>query len=114
MIESGAENIRKAAAKSLAAMIDDWVREGIKLGTDWRSGLPNIIEKRLERFSIPSLPPDAGEALRLAREALELGIRLVDYFANNRTSFAGGGTPMIFIRDAKGALAALDKLGDQP
>ena len=41
----------KVAAVSLAQMVAEWVDEGTKLGTDWRPGLAEVIEKRLERLN---------------------------------------------------------------
>lgn len=37
-------------AESVASMVTDWVETGIKMGTDWRNGLPGIIQKRIARF----------------------------------------------------------------
>jgi hypothetical protein len=41
----------KRVAESLSKMIVEWVDGGIKMGTDWRSGLASVIELRLNRFS---------------------------------------------------------------
>ncbi len=49
----------KAAALSIADMVTEWVDGGIKGGTDWRPGLPVIIELRLKRFAEAS--PGAGQ-----------------------------------------------------
>lgn len=35
--------------QKLAAMITEWVDGGIRMGTDWRPGLANIIARRLSR-----------------------------------------------------------------
>ncbi|MVA32636.1 hypothetical protein [Agrobacterium vitis] len=40
----------EAMAKSIADMIIEWVNGGIAGGTDWRTGLPLIIEQRLSRL----------------------------------------------------------------
>jgi hypothetical protein len=37
-------------AQSVAEMVIEWVDGGIKFDTEWRSGLPKLIEKRLLRF----------------------------------------------------------------
>jgi hypothetical protein len=38
-------------AQSIASMVTEWVEGGIRGGTDWRNGLPSIIEKRLARLN---------------------------------------------------------------
>ncbi|MCF1468529.1 hypothetical protein FS764_16605 [Agrobacterium vitis] len=40
----------EAMAKSIADMVIEWVDGGIAGGTDWRTGLPLIIEQRLSRL----------------------------------------------------------------
>ena len=50
-----------------------------------------------------------------AVKALEMGERLIDYFANNRNFYAGPGTPMTFCREARALAADLRKAsGEEP
>lgn len=51
------------AAESIATMVTEWVDGGIKMGTDWRSGLASIIQLRLDRV-------DAISQLAALREEL--------------------------------------------
>lgn len=51
------------AAESIATMVIEWVDGGIKMGTDWRSGLASVIQLRLDRV-------DAISQLAALREEL--------------------------------------------
>jgi hypothetical protein len=37
-------------AKSLASMVIEWVEGGLRLNTDWRTGLADVIQARLTRL----------------------------------------------------------------
>lgn len=50
------------AAKSVAAMVIEWVDKGTELGTDWRPGLVGVIARRMTRLR-------AAERVRGERES---------------------------------------------
>lgn len=63
-----------AAAKSLAALVVEWIDGGNRLGTDWRPGLAGVIDRRLTRLASRTaqttpteLPPGAKLAATLEK-----------------------------------------------
>ncbi len=51
------EQNTKKIAESVASMVIDWIEDGKQVcgeTSDWKTGLPNIIERRLNRFLNPA------------------------------------------------------------
>lgn len=66
-----------SAAKSIADMVIDWI-DGAADGrqaVDWRTGLPDIIEKRLNRLALSAAPtPDAHSEVGVERIAQRISV----------------------------------------
>lgn len=71
---------RQRVADSIALMVTEWVETGINLGTDWRKGLPGIIEKRLARFH--TSPPAPVEVA--SRDESIYWLKRIDGIGQNR------------------------------
>jgi hypothetical protein len=68
-----------AISKNLAGMVTEYVEGGLKLGTDWRNGLAEVIAKRLTRGQLFKTCLSIGRSL---------GKAAADYKTVNRESWA--------------------------
>lgn len=50
-----APKLPEEVAQSIAGMVTEWVDGGIRMGTNWRPGLADVIAKRLARFAAPAV-----------------------------------------------------------
>lgn len=76
-------------------------------------GKPYVIAEVFGRVNA-SISPNARMTSHLIAAAPDLyaalveAVRFLDYFANGRTGFVGGGTPLSCLEQARAALAAAD------
>ena len=66
------------AAESIAGMVIEWVDGGVKMNTDWRTGLANVIQLRLNRL-------DAQSELAALREDLTKATDKIDQAWNRKS-----------------------------